>query len=169
MAIDGGGGRMGAMSTYRTLIVAAMALALSGCAHLPAPDPVGPSPTATLPAGDSAPHNAENNGWKQRSELSAADRRLGEEAAARIRPALEGQRAKGDFTPEGTRATLVGLGYPAERVQVATMHDPTITGAVFAVRVGERGCVIGDVQPLRMQVEVQGSAAEFGCLEPFSH
>jgi hypothetical protein len=37
------------------------------------------------------------------------------------------------------------------------------------VKVGERGCVIGDLRPAEVRLAVTGSAAEFGCLEPFSH
>lgn len=162
------------MWTYRILVVATAALTLAGCARPvtrppAAPDPVGPSPTVVTPPGDGAPHNAENNGWKRRAELGDADRKLAEQAVARIRTALEAQRAVGDFSLPATLATLVGLGFPADQVQVATMNDPTITGAVYGVHVGERGCVIGNVQPLAVRAEVAGSAAEFGCLEPFSH
>ena len=42
-------------------------------------------------------------------------------------------------------------------------------GAVYAVRFAEVGCVIGDVRPERVLVQVTGSAAEFGCLEPYTH
>jgi hypothetical protein len=40
---------------------------------------------------------------------------------------------------------------------------------VFAVRFADAGCVIGDVRPERLPVEVTGAAAEFGCLEPYTH
>jgi len=31
------------------------------------------------------------------------------------------------------------------------------------------GCVIGDVRPDGVRADVTGSAAEYGCLEPFTH
>jgi len=37
---------------------------------------------------------------------------------------------------------------------------------VFTVQVAGAGCVIGDVRPDRLLVEVTGAGAEFGCLEP---
>jgi hypothetical protein len=49
------------------------------------------------------------------------------------------------------------------------MNDPTYPGAAYGIEVGERACVIGSVRPERISVQVTGSAAEFGCLEPVSH
>jgi hypothetical protein len=47
--------------------------------------------------------------------------------------------------------------------------DTSPPGAVFAVAVPGAGCVIGDVRPDRLLVEVTGAGAEFGCLEPYTH
>jgi hypothetical protein len=83
-------------------------------------------------------------------------------------------RSAKDFAPESTRRALIGLGLADGSVGVSAMRTPawadvTPPGAVFEVRFGTGGCVIGDVTPDRVLVEVTGSAAEFGCLEPFSH
>ncbi|WP_327026535.1 DUF6993 domain-containing protein [Micromonospora sp. NBC_01739] len=129
-------------------------------------------PTGRQP--DAPPNHADNNGWKQRHELSAADERAGRDLAARIRPSLEALRAAGDFAPTSTQQALLDLGLPADAIEVTAMRPPIgqetpPPGAVYAVRFGTVGCVIGDVRPDRVMVEVTGSAAEFGCLEPFSH
>jgi hypothetical protein len=152
----------------------ALALALAGCAQPAkspaAPDPVPASPTAPArPPGDGAPHNAENNGWKVRAELTDAERADAAAAAEKIRPALEAVRARNDFGFTGTRSALLALGYTAEQVQVVGMNDPTVPGAVYAVRLPPRACVIGSVRPEAVTAEVQGAAAEFGCLEPYTH
>ncbi|GAA2642315.1 hypothetical protein GCM10010399_90310 [Dactylosporangium fulvum] len=176
--------------TVRAATVAMVMLALVGCARPgaavgdePLPGDPGVSATAaagttagptagtvaTTGPGDGPPNHADNNAWKQRPDLTAEDNRLSEEAAGRIRTALEAQRQAGDVSPETTGATLTGLGFPADRVQVRGMSDPSVPGAAYGVRVGTRGCVIGDVRPEQVRASVTGSAAEFGCLEPFSH
>ena len=161
----------------RTRLAAVLALTLTlaaGCAdpaETPAaPDPLGPSPTPrTLPPGDGAPHNAENNAWKARAELTDAEKAEAQAAADKIKPALEAVRARNDFGYVATRSALLDLGYVADQVQVQGMRDPSVAGAVYAVHVGQRACVIGSVRPAGVTAEVQGSAAEFGCLEPYTH
>ncbi|MGW0504328.1 DUF6993 domain-containing protein [Micromonospora sp. NPDC003241] len=128
----------------------------------------------TGPQADAPPHYGDNNGWKRRHELSKADQRTGKKLAARIRPKLEALRTAGDFAPASTWRALLDLGIKAEVIEVTGMRAPIgqdepPPGAVYAVRFAEVGCVIGDVRPERVMVEVTGSAAEFGCLEPFSH
>ncbi len=129
--------------------------------------PAPPPAPADGPAGDGAPHQAENNGWKQRHELTAEEQRTGDALAARIRPKLAALRTAKDFDPASTRQTLLELGLSADDVQVSEMRTPP--GAVFAVTFPEAGCIIGDVRPERLLVEVTGAAAEFGCLEPYTH
>jgi hypothetical protein len=163
--------------------VTAVGLSVACAGGMGDPDPEYAAPSASgyppvvteaPPAGNSAPNHADNNGWKQRHELTAAEHKEGDALAARIRPALADLRAAKDFAPESTRRALIGLGLADGAVGVTTMRPPTWDGvpppgAVFEVRFGRVGCVIGDVTPDRVQVEVTGSAAEFGCLEPFSH
>lgn len=127
-----------------------------------------------LPPGDGAPHEAENNGWKQRHELTADEQRAGDALAARVRPKLAALRTAGDFAPASTRQALLALGLGPDDVQVTGMRTPLDSatpppGAVFAVHFPEAGCVIGDVRPERLLVEVTGAGAEFGCLEPYTH
>ncbi|HEX5198335.1 hypothetical protein ACFQS1_03675 [Paractinoplanes rhizophilus] len=174
----------------RWLPAAVLGLALAGCAQpgtrdgdtapLPSPSTSSPAsaaspsaaasaalPEQTLPPGDGAPHQAENNGWKQRHELTPDEQRTGDALAARIRPKLAALRTAGDFAPASTRDALLGLGLPPDDVQVTEMRTPP--GAVFAVHFPDAGCVIGDVRPDRLLVEVTGAGAEFGCLEPYTH
>ncbi|GAA0379823.1 hypothetical protein GCM10009541_22930 [Micromonospora gifhornensis] len=134
--------------------------------------PVVAESTARQP--DAPANHADNNGWKRRKELSAADERAGRELAARIRPPLEALRAAGDFAPASTQGALLDLGIQADAIEVTAMRPPIgqdtpPPGAVYAVRFGNVGCAIGAVRPDRVMVEVTGAAAEFGCLEPFSH
>jgi hypothetical protein len=178
----------------RWVTAAVLGLVALGCAQpgardgdtspLPSPSPSRPAPTASTPQddadgqapppGDGAPHQADNNGWKQRHELTAEEQRAGDALAARIQPKLAALRTAGDFAPASTRQALLGLGLSADDVQVTAMRPPLDSatpppGAVFAVRFAGAGCVIGDVRPERLLVEVTGAGAEFGCLEPDSH
>lgn len=180
----------GAMTrSYRTRRVAggavlagAAALALVGCGarDLPVAGPAEDRATASVAAGatqqlgDVAPHEQENNGWRQRATLTTADQQVATTAATRIRSALERLRTAGDFRPESTRGALVGLGFSPEDVQVRAFRKPAAlpsdapepTGVVYGVRVGDRGCVYGDVAPQRAMAEVGGPVAEWGCIEP---
>ncbi|MEU5552188.1 hypothetical protein ABZ738_20675 [Micromonospora sp. NPDC047793] len=131
-------------------------------------------PEPTGPRADAPPRHGDNNRWKRRHELSEADQRAGEKLAARIRPKLEALRAAGDYAPASTQRALLDLGIKAEAIEVTGMRAPIgqdapPPGAVYAARFAEAGCVIGDVRAERVMVEVTGAAAEFGCLEPFSH
>jgi hypothetical protein len=152
-----------------------MVLLIAGCAPHAALPAQGPAPSAgpvtashsEVPQGDQPPNAAVNNGWKQRHELSAADRRRAERDAERIRPALQRVHDGGDMGSGPTRQALLGLGYPGGDVTVAAMRVGE--GAAFGVRVGPLACVIGSVTPAGVRMEVAGSAAEYGCLEPFSH
>ncbi|MCO8271680.1 hypothetical protein M1L60_13875 [Actinoplanes sp. TRM 88003] len=173
------------MARRRWLAVAVAGLVALGCARPGAGDgdaaPLPPSPSASVPtastaggdagdqgpAGDGAPHNAENNGWKQRHELSPDEQATGDALAARIRPNLAALRKAGDFDPASARKALLDLGLRPDDVGVSEMRQPP--GVVFEVRFPEAGCVIGDVRPERLLVEVTGAAAEFGCLEPVTH
>src|SRR5262245_20790483 len=114
------------MATIRTryaarwVAAALLGLVVLGCARpgtrdgdtAPLPSPTPSLPSASLPAvtpsgeanvdralppGDGAPHEAENNGWKQRHELTPDEQRAGDALAARIRPKLAALRTAGDF------------------------------------------------------------------------
>jgi hypothetical protein len=129
--------------------------------------PGASSASSPAPPGDGPPNHAGNNSWKQRPELSAEEQASGDELAARIRPRLEALRAAGDLAPASTRQALLDLGISQDAITVESMRQPP--GAVFAVRFGDRGCIVGDVRPERVLVQVEGAAAEYGCLEPFTH
>jgi hypothetical protein len=84
--------------------------------------------------------------------------------------------ATGDFRSDATRRALLGLGYLDADIEDEPMRVPLgwtspqpPAGAVYAVHIGQAACVIGDVRPERVLVEVAGAAVEYGCLEPFSH
>ncbi|WP_369185682.1 hypothetical protein [Streptomyces sp. Y1] len=83
----------------------------------------GPTPNITLKvevSASAAPgdHYAENHGFKVPIPLHGQSRCDGLAAAQRVKGALEPLRARHDFTKEGTRGLLTGLGYPAGRVDV---------------------------------------------------
>jgi hypothetical protein len=161
------------MDRMRRILCAFVPLVLlTGCAD--AASPTAPAPTSETPISaatsrgpDVAPHEADNNGWKQRHDLTDTERAAGEQAAARIRPELARLHAAGDFALDSTRRMLVALGYAATDIQVEPLNNGS-PGAVFAVRAG-RACVDGVVRPDRVLVQVEGAAPEFGCLEPYSH
>ena len=179
-------GTIGAMVMRSPIIAAAVlvGLLLDGCGQAPTPDtkpvtpPAGTSrPTAAVSSpsvqGDAGPHEAENNGWKQRREPSAVDRAAADALAVRLRPALERVRRARDISPDATRAAVLRLGVAQNRLEVVAFEQgarvTTPPGAVIAVYVGATACVVGDVRPDRSQAEVLGRAAEFGCREPLSH
>ncbi|WP_239163445.1 hypothetical protein [Paractinoplanes rishiriensis] len=132
------------------------------------PTPAGP--------GDAAPNHADNNAWKQRAELTAAQKRAGEKLAGQLKPRLEKLRKAGDFRPTETREVLLDLGADPDTLIVTPMRVPEWwtastppEGAFFAVQSAEFGCLIGDVRPERVLVEVRGANPEFGCVEPHTH
>ncbi|GAA0898508.1 hypothetical protein GCM10009557_73820 [Virgisporangium ochraceum] len=126
-----------------------------------------PDAGAATPPGDGPPNHVDNNAWKQGNDPSADDQAAGEDLADRVRAALEVLRAAGDLTTASTRQAFLDLGVGSEAITVRSMREAA--GAVFGVRVGGRGCVVGDVRPERVLVQVRGAAAEYGCLEPFTH
>jgi hypothetical protein len=168
------------MRVITGLLAAGVALlAGAGCARPPAAPSATPSPSAGTPTyqpGDQPPNYADNNRWKQRRELSTADRSLAEDVAARIRPQLEGLRASGDLAPGSVRDVLLGAGMAAADIVALPIAKPwwwtspqPPAGVLFAIHIGQTGCVVGDLRPERVLVEVKGVAAEFGCLEPVTH
>ena len=165
-------------------LVALVVLVATGCAPsaVPASPPTMSSvatstPTAfrpSAPADGSAPHEAENNSWKERHALTAQERREGKALAARIRPALSALRSSGAIAPGATETALVGLGIEpndvtAKPFRAGPTSETPPPGSFFAVKFGEAGCVIGSLRTDRLDLEVTGAAAEFGCLEPFTH
>lgn len=179
-------------TTARPAMTAAAFLALGAVGVLTACGTTAAGPSTTSPAqsstdaastrrpGDPAvenPNHVDNNAWKQRLEPSPTDRAAAEKLAKRVLPVLQRARAEGgDISPSAVKAVFVGFGVPASSAQVeplrpaaaATSTTPP-AGAAFGVRVGALGCVVGDVTGDRVRGDVAGAAAEFGCLEPFSH
>ncbi|MFC5744133.1 DUF4232 domain-containing protein [Actinomadura rugatobispora] len=109
-----------------------------------------------------APHYGAKRVWKQRLELSPADRWTGELAARRIRPALEQLRAKGGFTAASVRTTLLGLGFPGNTTTAYPLK--TSPGIGFEVYPGGASCVHGSLQAdRRVTAKVDGVREEGGC------
>ncbi|WP_353508444.1 hypothetical protein [Intrasporangium sp.] len=118
----------------------------------------------------------DNNAWKRRREPTEADLAIAAATADRIRLALEELRHADHITPEATRGVIEGLGLPPRTIMVTALRPPlgadpatTPPGADIGIRVAPTACVIGSVRPSRVDIDVAGPAAEFGCLEPFSH
>ncbi|WP_030176537.1 hypothetical protein [Spirillospora albida] len=167
----------------RASLAAALAILACGCGTEAAGS--GGEPASAVPArspydeatrngGDSAPHQGENNAWKNRAPLSAEDERLGRAAEAKVRPALSRLRERHDFAVTSVERTLLGLGYARDRVQVQSFRTGAsgtapAPGVVFVVLVGTRACVHGDIRPSRLLIEVEGTTREGTCLEPFTH
>ncbi|MGV9350142.1 hypothetical protein ACWDSD_36300 [Streptomyces spiralis] len=83
------------------------------------PTPSAPATTADTSVPDTPPtdHYAENHGFRVPIELYGRRRCDGLAAVARIEKALEPLRRRGDFSPDGTRRVLIGLGYDAGKVE----------------------------------------------------
>ena len=171
-------------------VVGATAALLSACGTESAPTTAQPLPTspssptartagptpndeATRIGGDPAPHNVENNAWKHRPALTPSDQRIADEAARRIRPVLKNSREARDFSPAALRKALGALGYPSASIEARAFETPSWwtspnppPGVVYALAVGERACVFGDVRPERVLVETGGPNIETGCMPP---
>ncbi|MCO6003739.1 hypothetical protein NE236_01990 [Actinoallomurus purpureus] len=176
--------------------VAVAGLLLVGCGTVRAGSPVRPppagqgTPTGTPPPsrtaplsvpqetprqGDGAPHYSENNGWKYRAPLSDEDTRLARAAADRIRPVLQRLLRENDLSVDSVERELPRLGHPRERVDVQPIVShlmstaSPVPGAAYAVLVGRRACVDGGVRPGSFHLQIEGTIADGGCLEPFAH
>ncbi|WP_019812793.1 hypothetical protein [Saccharomonospora saliphila] len=169
-----------------TLGIAGAVTALSGCgaedgATGPgAPESLGIATTSTAPPPDDGgtathggtgpdgpPRHADNRGWRQRAELSSADRARAEDATERILDVLAPLRQEGAFAPDAVASAIESAGFPGDAITTAPVRRAR--GTSFGVHVGDAGCVVGTVRPDRLSAEPKGAAAEFGCLEPFSH
>ncbi|MDT7785549.1 MAG: hypothetical protein QOF58_3968 [Pseudonocardiales bacterium] len=137
------------------------------------PDPVTPAPPGSSPPSsgvkpDVAPHNAENNGWKQRKPLNARGVQTGRDTIARIRPLLEQVCASGDFSVDGTKKALAGY----DVYVVRDYPDQAFVGYSITVSNGpaERvTCVLGDLKPGEVRMFLDGTTGEGSCYEPKSH
>lgn len=150
---------------------------LAGCADRQAlPRTVGSVTASNQNPALEVPNHVNNNAWKQRIDPTEADLAVGTVTADRIRVALGELRRADDISPETTEDAIEGLGLRPTDVSVVALRVPpgagTATappGAEFGVRAAPTACVIGSVGPSGVHVRVAGPAAEFGCLEPFSH
>ncbi|MET9633102.1 hypothetical protein ABZX92_37155 [Lentzea sp. NPDC006480] len=136
--------------------------------HVPEPvTPQPPGPSLGVQP-DVAPHNAENNGWKQRKPLNALGVQAGRDTVARIRPLLEQVCASGDFSVDGTKKALTGY----DAYVVRDYPDQAFVGYTITVSNGpsERvTCVLGDLAPGLVRVFLDGTTGEGSCYEPKSH
>lgn len=131
------------------------------------PEPAGPGgPGPDVGTGpDVAPHNAENNRWKQRKSLTPAAVRSGRDTIARIVPALEPICARGDFTAATTKKALAAPDVWVEQRGTSVFFSLSVDNGQ-----SERTtCVNGDMSPGAIRVFVQGTTGEGSCVEPKSH
>ena len=136
------------------------------------PEPATAPPPSPGPASgvgpDVAPHNAENNGWKQRKPLSARGVQTGRDTIAKIRPLLERVCASGDFSVDATKKALTG--YDAYVLQPDS--GMAFVGYTITVPNGpsERvTCVLGDLKAGQLRIFADGATGEGSCYEPKSH
>jgi hypothetical protein len=134
------------------------------------PEPVTPPvPVPSSGAGpDVAPHNAENNRWKQRKPLNAKGVQTGRDTIAKIRPVLERVCASGDFSVDTTKKALAEYqAYVTRPYETETFLGYTIT---VSNGPAERAtCVLGDLKPGQVRIFVNGTTGEGSCYEPKSH
>ncbi|MEU5695610.1 hypothetical protein [Actinosynnema sp. NPDC020468] len=131
----------------------------------PAPAPITPTTPGTTPPGDVAPHEVENNRWKQRRGLSLAEVDAGRVLAEVVGPALKALCDAGDFEPAHARQVLADLGHPEGEAEVARYGQ---IGVAYSVSTG-RTCVFGYLWPGRFTRSIDGHTGEGTCIEPFSH
>ncbi|HEX8865430.1 MAG TPA: hypothetical protein VF821_07190 [Lentzea sp.] len=138
------------------------------------PEPVTATTAAQQPGPatgvgpDVAPHNAENNGWKQRKPLNARGVQTGRDTIAQIGSALQQVCASGDFSVEATKKALAGY----EAYVLLPDAGQKLVGYTITVSNGptERAtCVYGDLKPRELRIFVDGTTGEGSCYEPKSH
>ncbi|MGW6934507.1 hypothetical protein ACWGE0_30915 [Lentzea sp. NPDC054927] len=136
------------------------------------PEPVVQTVPPAQPTGgatpDVAPHNAENNRWKQRKPLNAKGVQTGRDTIARVRPILERVCGSGDFSVDATKKALDGY----ETYVIRPDEQEAFVGFTITVSNGptERvTCVLGDLKPGLVRIFVDGTTGEGGCYEPKSH
>ncbi|MFS8097791.1 hypothetical protein LFM09_11685 [Lentzea alba] len=133
----------------------------------PATETVAAAPTGGA-TPDVAPHQAENNRWKQRKPLSAQGVQSGRDVLAKIRPELERICGSGDFSVDATKKALAAF---KPLVEQAASYA---TGVSFTITV-ENGpterttCVFGSLQPGAVWVSVDGTNGEGSCYTPKTH
>lgn len=135
------------------------------------PEPVTntapPAPTGGA-TPDVAPHNAENNRWKQRKPLNVKGVRTGRDTITRVRPILERVCGSGDFSVDATKKALAEFEAYVNR----PYEQETFIGFTITVSNGpaERvTCVLGDLKPGLVRIFVDGTTGEGDCYEPKSH
>lgn len=134
-----------------------------------------PYDEAAARGGDGAPHEAENRGPLQRSDPPSEYHGTADDAAQRIEAALRPLHDRGDNLPAAVTPAIIAAGFPAEKVSIRGMlpasaaYDAPPIGTAFGVSVAPRTCVVGAIAADRLVVQVAGSSAEYGCLEPVTH
>ncbi|MEV8069814.1 hypothetical protein AB0P32_27500 [Streptomyces sp. NPDC085995] len=123
-----------------------------------------PTPTATAAADAGTPpdHYAENHGFRVPIALHGQARCEGLAAAARIEKALEPLRERGDFDPEHTRTALVGLGYPAGKVNAHQNGDRAVGFLIVAPSM----CLEGSMYREAAQADAFGGYPDGSDCEP---
>lgn len=133
----------------------------------PASDPAPTPPQGTSGVSpDVAPHQAENDQWRQRRDVSAAQVAAGLAVAEQVRPVLVAACEQGDFSPERL-ATALGAaeGWTVFTIQPrSAMGDPSTGVQLTLERDGT--CVVGDTRPGSVTARVTGPIADGGCWEP---
>lgn len=126
--------------------------------------PRAPAPS-TSPTAPPSDHYAENHGFMVPLPLHGDRRCQGLEEAGRVRTALEPLRRRGDFSAGRVREALLGLGYPAERVE-ASQDGPASVD--FLVQADDHPvCVEGDVNRARTETDAFGGYPDgTGCDRP---
>ncbi len=110
--------------------------------------------------------HAENNGWKQRYELSPSQREIADAAATRLRPKLRRLRADGDFSREALRNALVESGL--EPIDVVSDIDPSRERppqALFWSTPRSGICVDGELTTDDVVIDTEGPSLDGGCKE----
>lgn len=131
-----------------------------------------PDPTSDLVA----PHHEENAAATRRQDPSPSDSSAARAALPTVRSALETQRRRGEIGVDETRATVLGLGYGEDDVEVIDIQehlgDPAATpGVLVGIATGPRTCLVGAVTQRRVSLEVDGTGppGEYRCVAPITH
>ncbi|OAB87442.1 hypothetical protein AWH69_04975 [Janibacter melonis] len=178
---------MGMRVASRVVGCVAAVTVLAGCGGGAPAGPGGSSTPTSQPSSTSgatpdptsdlvAPHDEENAAATRRQDPSPSDSSAASAALPTVRSALETQRSRGEIGVDETRATVLGLGYGEDDVEVIDIQehlgDPAATpGVLVGVVTGPRTCLVGAVTKQRVTLEVDGTGppGEYRCVAPVTH
>lgn len=157
------------------MLAGAIMVLLSGCAGVSAPGAqasTSPTPTVACPQVEGqplppecAPYDpekalAQNDVYRERTEMPEQGRAAAEETIAALRPELEKLHDADEMSPDVVGKALAGVGLDG----IEVLGDAR--GTEFSANGPEGGCIFGVVSHDQFTVEMGGHVNDGGCFTP---